>query len=78
MAFSAYEAEQAWKKAGGKCECQRPTHGHEGRCNRTLILANRGRQAADGAWEARRISEAGGDVLANCRIFCWDCHKQSF
>lgn len=76
MAFSDEVVEQAWQRSGGKCECTRVTHGHQGKCNKTLIKSNRGREGI-GAWEAHHISVVGGDTLSNCQILCWDCHKQT-
>lgn len=77
MAFSNEVIEQAWKRSGGKCECQRTTHGHSGRCNKTLSHENQGRESGWGAWEAHHISTSGGDGLSNCEILCWDCHKRT-
>ena len=79
MAFSKTTVQEAWERAGGKCECTRTTHGHTGRCNKTLSWSNRGRDGW-GAWEAHhkhRQESGGGDNLANCEILCWDCHSQT-
>ena len=78
MAFSDEIVEQAWNRAGGKCECRRQTHGHDyGRCNKQLVWENRGREGR-GAWEAHHINANGGDMLSNCEILCWECHQQTF
>lgn len=75
MAFPESVVEQAWRRAGGRCECRRRTHNHFNvRCNKTLVWANRGREAP-GAWEAHHITSSGGDTLSNCEILCWACHK---
>jgi len=78
MAFSEEVVAQAWRRAGGKCECRRTTHNHSYvRCNKELVWENRGREGR-GAWEAHHISDTGGDVLSNCEILCWDCHQRTF
>jgi hypothetical protein len=58
MAFSETTVEQAWKRAGGKCECRRKRHNHNyGVCHKTLVWGNRGREGR-GAWEAHHINSA--------------------
>ena len=77
MAFTDYIIEQAWKRAGGKCECRRWTHKHSVvKCGKELVRANRGKEG-QGRWEIRRIDKAAGDTLSNCEILCADCLKQS-
>jgi hypothetical protein len=75
--FSEETIKKAWKRSGGKCECKRKTHGHEGRCNKELIYKNRGRDDDDD-WEAHHKN---GDETNNnedhCLIFCWGCHRQT-
>ncbi len=80
MAFSDETVKQAWERAGGKCECQRTTHGHVGRCNKTLSWDSRGRESDWGAWEAHHrvsIQSGGSDALSNCEILCWNCHSRT-
>jgi len=77
MAFSESVVQQAWQKAGGKCECRRATHGHTGRCNKQLVRENRGREGR-GKWEAHHRVRSGGDTLSNCEILCWVCDSKSF
>jgi hypothetical protein len=77
MAFSEDTVKQRWDSAGGKCECVRTTHGHGGRCNKTLSWGNRGREGW-GAWEAHHIGSPTDDLYSNCRIYCWECHKSTF
>lgn len=78
MVFSDGTVEQAWNRAGGRCECTRRRHQHyAGRCHTQLVFKNRGR-AGSGAWEAHHRSMSGGDTPSNCEILCWDCHKQTF
>jgi len=76
MAFPESVVQQAWQRAGGKCECQRTTHGHTGRCNKQLVRENRGREGK-GKWEAHHRVRGGGDTLSNCEILCWDCHSKT-
>jgi 5-methylcytosine-specific restriction endonuclease McrA len=77
MDFSDSVVLQAWQRAGGKCECKRLTHAHSwARCNNDLVWENRGREGR-GAWEAHHITAGGPDILSNCEILCWDCHKQT-
>lgn len=80
MAFSQQTIEQAWRRAGGRCECERRTHAHAGRCSAPLVWTNRGRSGA-GACEAKhsvRLESGGSDALSNCEIMCWSCHRQTF
>ncbi len=80
MAFSDDTVKKAWKRADGKCECSRTTHGHSGRHNKTLSWDNRGRDGW-GKWEAHHkvsVASGGDDSLSNCEILCWDCHSQTF
>jgi 5-methylcytosine-specific restriction endonuclease McrA len=39
-------------------------------------LGNRGREGR-GAWEAHHVNANGEDILSNCEILCWDCHKNT-
>lgn len=76
MAFSEETVREAWKRAGSKCECKRLIHNHlYNRCNKELVLENRGRETGKGAWEAHHRNSTGGDSLSNCEILCWTCHK---
>jgi len=79
MAFSDSVVLDAWKRAGGKCECTRTTHGHVGRCNKQLVWENRGRDGR-GCWEAHHktsVAAGGSDSLSNCEILCFDCHTKT-
>jgi hypothetical protein len=79
MAFPPTVIEQAWRRSGAKCECQRISHGHSGRCNKDLVRENRGREGR-GKWEAHHKQSGGPDpdALSNCEILCWDCHSRTF
>jgi len=77
MSFTDQVLQQAWKRAGDRCECRRWTHKHNVmRCNKELILTSRGKEG-QGRWEAHRISSTGGDKLSNCEILCVDCYKRA-
>ena len=75
MDFSDETILQAWKRADGKCECERTSHNHSGRCGKELVWENHGREGS-GAWEAHHINSEGGEELSNCEILCWEpCHR---
>lgn len=77
--FSEETVRKAWDLAGGKCQCTRESHNHFGRCNKSLVWENRGREGI-GAWEANHINRqesGGGDELSNCEILCWSCHRET-
>lgn len=72
MAFSEETRNQAWTRAGGKCECTRLgcSH-HTGRCN-SVLTAHK--------WHAHHktaISSGGGDELSNCEALCIPCHENT-
>lgn len=76
MAFSQEVIDAAWKRAGGKCECDLFTCPHHtGRHNKTLDPKNR----IEGMkWHAHhKISQnaGGSDGLQNCQILCIPCHE---
>ena len=77
MAFSQETIDQAWRQAGGKCECSLRNCGHTGRCNKVLDPQN---STAGKKWHAHHVvsQEAGGsDGLSNCLILCVDCHENT-
>jgi hypothetical protein len=76
MAFSDRVVLEAWKRANGRCECERTTHAHLGRCFRQLSWNSRGKDTNDG-WEAHHVTAGGPDTLSNCEILCQDCHKKT-
>ena len=55
MGFLQSLVDDAWKRSGGRCECERTTHGHGARCNKPLSWGARGREGRD-AWEAHSLS----------------------
>jgi hypothetical protein len=72
MAFSQEVKDQAWRRAGGKCECTRETcPEHTGRCNAALTA---------GKWHAHHIVSEdadGPDTLSNCEALCVPCHENT-
>lgn len=81
MAFSNETVGQAWKRAGGRCECKRLLHFHPNRrCNKDLAWENRGKREKRGCWEAHHITavdSGGDDSLSNCEILCCECHDRT-
>lgn len=71
MAFSQEVRMAAYRRAGGRCECQMGHCGHRGRCNKPL----------GGDWEAHHVHSvaAGGhDGLSNCLAMCKSCHQNTY
>ncbi len=81
LGFSDDVILQAWQRAGGRCQCELKGCGHTGRCNKSLVWENRGKEGKRGAWEAHHITaqsaKSSTDTLSNCRILCLDCHKNT-
>ena len=71
MAFSQTVKDQAWRGAGGKCECTRILcPDHAGRC-KALLGSN---------WHAHHktsVKAGGNDTLSNCEALCIPCHKHT-
>ncbi len=74
--FSDQIINQAWDRAGGRCECTRIRCRHSGRCNKKLLFNSRGAETEYG-WEAHHINSNGDDSLSNCEILCQECHKNT-
>ncbi len=75
MPFSEYIIQQAWQRAGGRCECVQSNHGHTGRCNKQLLEMYRGDTETQAGWEAQSKSGSYSD-LPDCEILCWDCQRE--
>jgi hypothetical protein len=71
MAFSQTVKDEAYRRAGGKCECTMSVcKTHSGRCNKAL----------GSNWHAHHIhSQAadGPDTLSNCLAMCIACHENT-
>lgn len=78
MSFPTSVVIEAWRRAGGRCECTRQCPSHIGaRCNRVLDPYN---QTAGMQWHAHHTvsQDAGGaDTVENCEILCLECHKNT-
>lgn len=60
--------EEAYRRAGGKCECIMKTCAHHtGRCYAELR----------GAWEIHRIVAGGPYTLSNVVAMCQTCHRNT-
>jgi hypothetical protein len=77
MAFPDSVVAEAWKRSGERCECQRSTCGHVGRCGVVLVWGARGNEKTLCAWEAHHVAAGGPDVASNCEILCLPCHKKT-
>lgn len=68
--------QEAWDRSGDRCECERKTCGHAGRCPQKLLRGSRGAETEYG-WEAHHINSEGPNTLSNCQILCQECHKNT-
>ncbi len=67
MAFSEQTKEEALKRAGGRCECERGSHSsHIARCHSSYKLEFHHKTA---------VASGGSDALSNCEVLCHDCHQ---
>ncbi len=73
MAFSEETINEAWRNAGGRCECTRKTCTHHtGRCNAILTRYNK--------WHAHHkvaVAAGGNDTVSNCEALCIPCHENT-
>jgi len=76
MAFSESVKDEAFKRSGGRCECNRQHTGindaphHGGRCSKTFTR--------HGNWHAHHkvsLKAGGSDTLSNCEVLCIKCHE---
>ncbi len=76
--FSDELIERAWQRAKEKCECERISHGHWGKCDKPLLKSAQGNRDSTFGWEAHSKSGLHIDSLSDCEILCWDpCHKST-
>ncbi|WP_324716441.1 hypothetical protein U7230_13950 [Carboxydochorda subterranea] len=73
-AFPEAVVEQAFRRAGARCECTRSGHGHPVRCPKRLQWELRGHDGP-GGWEARPYDPARPATASNCEILCQPCYK---
>lgn len=76
MEFPLMVVEEAWERAGGRCECHHSAHGHHIPCGRPLKLESRDSDNRDG-WVAHAHDKDGTRTLDNCEILCYRCYKQT-
>ena len=69
--------QDAWRRSESRCECTQTTHGHTGRCNKTVYVFRRGDRKSEYCWEAHHIGASGDDTLLNCEILCCDCYDKT-
>ena len=70
MPFSESVKNEAFIRAGGRCECKKVSHDHSsGRCLAKLTR--------DTAVFHHMLSESNGgqNNLSNCKVLCLDCFK---
>ena len=73
MEFPGDVVQEAWIRAGSKCECQAAECAHGGdRCNAMLGFPSRGRSGQWG-WDVRPAREDGPETAENCQIVCSEC-----
>ena len=64
--------EEAFERSGRSCECKDPSHGHQGKCGKTLLIAHRGDRFSFYGWEAYSKSGLYLNSIDDCEILCWD------
>ena len=71
MPFPESVKDAAFRRSGGRCECQRQNHGHAGRCS-TAVTRH-------GAHYHHKHAESlgGPSTLSNCEVLCVPCHKKT-
>jgi len=62
----------AWDRSDGRCECRSLAHGHDLRCNRSLVWPNRNQALGRGAWMLRFHRNGAGDG-PHIEIVCAEC-----
>jgi hypothetical protein len=79
MPFSGKTVMAAFRRASGRCECDRDPCGHAGRCPALLKYEDQTKLA--GAWRANYkipVRSSGNDGLENCEILCPACYREAF
>ena len=74
MPFTHKVIEDAWRRSGCRCECQRRNHGHAVPHKKVLDWEHRGREGK-GKWQAYSISGEYKESVYDCLILCWDCYE---
>jgi 5-methylcytosine-specific restriction endonuclease McrA len=69
MPFPESVKDEAFKRAGGRCECKRSGHPHIGRCMIRLTPST----AQLHHITAQAVG--GDDGISNCEVLCAHCHR---
>lgn len=90
MGFSPSTKYEAFRRAGGRCECTRKICGHGSRCTKTCALSadesflvnltgDVSRYSYPGFEFHHKVAQSsdGDDTLSNCEFLCIDCHKNT-
>ncbi len=73
MEFPCDVVQEAWIRAGSKCECHAAECAHSGnRCDAMLGFPSRGKSGQWG-WDVRPVQEDGPETAENCQIVCSEC-----
>jgi 5-methylcytosine-specific restriction endonuclease McrA len=73
MAFLEATKQEAFRLAGGRCQCRRMSCTVHGTLSCGVALAS-------GNWHAHHktaVASGGSDALSNCEVLCIPCHKQT-
>lgn len=71
MGFSDGTKDEAYARAGARCECTREGHGHDGHRCETRVK-RRGKSVHYHHKTARK--RGGSDALSNSEVLCQPCH----
>ena len=77
MAFSENTVAEAFRFAGGQCQCLLLRCSHLGRCSKKFKFEDRELSHGQG-WRANHkqaVEDGGSDEVGNCEILCVPCHK---
>ena len=90
MSFSSNVKYEAFRRAGGRCECTRKICGHQSRCEKTCkisvgndfltgLTGDASKYSYPGfEFHHKTAQSAGGyDTLSNCEFLCEECHKNT-
>ncbi|MCL2520503.1 MAG: HNH endonuclease [Spirochaetaceae bacterium] len=66
--FTDAQKEEAKKRADYKCECERKTCGHAGRCNSKKDLE---------VHHIKALKDGGKSIPSNAEVLCYECHKNT-
>jgi len=67
---------EAWKKAGGRCECSRLSHNHTYVCCARLLKWDLQGQNVPGGWQPNYHTGFSSGTLLGCEILCISCFQR--